>query len=105
MKPDEKLVRLEEMKDSMKESIENVKKVIDQQTLLIEIIEASEKSEEFKEFCEQLRQQIEKLSEQKTTLLHRKDLLDALLMECNERETSRLTVRKLLDLFGIFEEN
>lgn len=104
MKPNEKLTRLEEMKDSMEESLRNIDKVMEQQQMLIDVVESSDKAENFKDFCEQLKSQIEDLKSQKSTLLHRKDLLESLLYESKKLETSKLTIIKLLDLFGIFEE-
>lgn len=105
MKTEEKLVRLEEMKDSFEQTLANIEKVTKQQEMLIDVIESSDKCEEFKDFCKELKQQVENLNTQKTTLLHRKDLLESVLVECKEAEISRVLTKKLLDLFGIFEEN
>ena len=105
MEKEEKLVRLEEMKDSINETLTNIEKVTKQQEMLIEVIESSDKRDEFKEFCNELKQQVENLNAQKTTLLHRRDLLDRTLFECEQRKTAKLTVLTVLDLFGIFEEN
>lgn len=105
MKKEEKLVRLEEMKDSMNETLTNIEKVTKQQEMLIEVIENSDKKDEFKDFCNELKQQVENLGEQKTKLLHRKDLLDRTLFDCDQWKIAKVAVLTVLDLFGIFEEN
>lgn len=104
MNSEEKLMMLEEMEESMEESLDNIVKVAKQQNALIEVIETSSKAEEFKEFCGELKTQLQDLDKQRSKLLQRKDILHSIIAECKESETSKILVKKMLDVFGIFEE-
>lgn len=96
-----KIVMLEEMVDSMKQSRENGVKLIAQQSMLIDTLVKSE-NEEFKELIEATKQQNEKLEDQIKTIDIRVDLFDHILKEC-EKDTERALVLNVLDAFGIFD--
>lgn len=96
-----KLVMLEEMIESMKQSRENGTKLIAQQMLLVDVLSKSE-NEEFKELIEATKQQNEKLEDQIKVIDIRLGLFDHILKEC-EKEDEKALVLNVLDAFGIFD--
>lgn len=96
-----KIVMLEEMVDSMKQSKENGVKLIAQQTMLIDVLVKSE-NEEFKELIEATKQQNEKLEDQLKLIDCRVGLFDHILKEC-EKDTEKALILNVLDAFGIFD--
>ena len=96
-----KIVMLEEMIDSMKQSKENGARLIAQQTKLIDILVKSEDGE-FKELIEATKQQNEKLEDQIEVIDYRLGLFDHILKEC-EKDTEKALVLNVLDAFGIFD--
>ncbi len=101
----EKMVRLQEMLESMQQAMANLQKVYEQQVSLLEVIRRSAKADDFKDFCDETSKQLQNMNNQSVVLRKRTDLLEELLDECETYEEAQVTVLKVLDIFGIFEEN
>lgn len=101
----DKMVRLEEMKDSIEETLENLHKVYEQQITLLEVVRSSDKKDMFKDLCDDMSSQLTEMNKQSVTLLKRSELLQEVIDECKVDEKSKAIVLKVLDVFGIFEEN
>lgn len=95
------LYRFEEMHDAMKLSIENIDKVISQQTQLINIVEDSGK-EELQDFVEDSKKQLEQLEEQKQKLIVRSILLAKVIEDSRNNEDVKSTVSILAEILGMF---
>lgn len=100
----DKMVRLEEMQESMCQAMANMQKVYEQQITLLEVIRASSKASEFKEFCDETSKQLQDMNNQSVILHDRIKLLEEVIDECKVDEKSKTIVLKVLDMFGIFEE-
>lgn len=105
MMENDKMVRLEEMKDSIEETLENLHKVYEQQITLLEVVRSSDKKDMFKDFCDDMGSQLTEMNKQSVTLLKRSELLQEVIDECKVDEKSKAIVLKVLDVFGVFEEN
>lgn len=101
---EDKTYRLEEMHDSMNESINNVNVVEEQQKTLIEVVKASDKAECFEAFCKEIDDQLAELSEKKKKLIYRAELLGEVIDEIKVDEKCKNVVMKLLDAFNVFGE-
>lgn len=98
------LYRIEEMKDAMNNSIENINNVVSQQLTLTDIINSSDKKEEFENFIKDMEKQNEQLNVQKNVLIIRKELLSQVIERCkNDIEQSK-TVSILAKAIGMFGE-
>lgn len=101
----DKMVRLEEMLESMEQAMGNLHKVYEQQITLLDIIRNSKKADQFKEFCDEISKQLADLNNQSVTLSKRIDLLKEIIDECKVDEKSKGVILKSFKVFGIFEEN
>ena len=100
------IYRLQEMSDSMQDSLKNIDKVKEEQKGLIEIIEKSDRYEDYKDFIEELKKQIDSMSKQKENLEKRANLLKELLFGIDkEILTARSAVNGLLVILNVFGEN
>ena len=97
-KQEGKAFRLVEMYDSMKDAIENAKKIKNQHGELIEIIEASEKKEEFKGFVEELNEQVKNLETQIEKLEKRLSALEFV-----NSYTDKEIIENIIEALGMFE--
>lgn len=104
MKKESKLYRLVEMYESMNESIQNVEKVKEEQTLLIDVLEKCDKSDKFEELISQLKQQLENLNEQLSTLKFRTDRLNEVNTLVDTRQDCADVANALIDALGLFDE-
>lgn len=104
MKKESKLYRLIEMYESMNESIQNVEKVKEEQTLLIDVLEKCDESDKFEELIDQLKQQLENLNEQLSTLKFRTSRLNEVNTLVDTRQDCADVVNALIDAFGLFDE-
>lgn len=98
----EKILRLDEMVDAIEKSLANLEQVMNQQAMLIDVVEASDKKEMFEEFIVETKEQLENLESQKSTLLSRKAKLEVLLEAAKEAEKLDV-ILCVFDAFGIFE--
>lgn len=97
--------RLEEMSDAMKKSIDNAKKICEEQQLLIDVVRASEHSEKFDDFVKNVETQIEDINSQIETLTVRSSLLDQVVIICKESDEAAKMTSMLLKALGVFENN
>lgn len=95
--------RLEEMVDAMEESLDNLKRITEQQKLLIKVVEESEESENFKEFIEDSKKQIENFVEQNEKLTLKKQSIEEIVSECKADAKTDSIVTNLLTALGIFQ--
>lgn len=95
---------LEQMKESMLQSIDNASKVINQQKSLIEIVKLSDKSEEFDEFVKELSSQNANLTEQ-IAILKRRVASFVELKEWFEqdKEANSKPIHNLIKFLGVFD--
>lgn len=91
---------LKEMKESMKTSIENVKKVITQQEELVALIKDNNKEENMKEFIIGIEEQTKQYKEQLRILNYRLECLTTLLSTI-EDTTSKYVISMLLESIGM----
>lgn len=104
MEKESKLYRLVEMYDSMNESIQNVEKVKEEQTLLINVLEKCDESDKFEELISQLKQQLESLNEQLSTLKFRAKSLNKVNIFVDTRQDCADVANALIDALGLFDE-
>ena len=101
-KIEDKVYRLKEMHDSMKQSLDNISKVKAQQVALISLLKQYA-AEKFAEFISELEEQINKIDEQTKTLIARFELLTQVLNKCDENEDCEHLVNTLLNALGLFD--
>ena len=97
------MYRFEEMVDSMKQSIDNIDKVINEQTDLIEMIESHDADKKFEEMCTKLREQLDTYKNQQDTLKHRCELLGYVVNTCKENEELTKLICTFATALGMFE--
>lgn len=98
------ILRLEEMSESMKQSIDNANKVYDEQQVLIEVVKSSDKADKFQKLTETLSKQCNDLKSQVDTLTFRAGLLDEIVEKCKDNESNKDLVNKVLKALGVFEK-
>ena len=94
--------RFDEMKDAMTASVDNISKIIKEQTRLIEIVEAAEDAKDFEQFINESKEQITSLDEQRSKLNRNIGLLTMLLDKCREDASHAETVSLLSEILGLF---
>lgn len=97
-----KLFQLEEMSESMIQSIANVEKISNEQIELCSILENAETENDFTSFIEATRRQTENLSRQVATLAERQSLLNQVIVKCHENHEIEEAVMQLVDALGVF---
>ena len=102
--PIDNILRLEEMSEAMKQSINNAIKVYGEQQCLIDIVKSSDQSERFKDLIKTLSEQCDDLNAQVNTLTIRANLLDEIVEKCRESESDKELVNKVLKSLGVFEK-
>lgn len=103
-KENSKLYRLEEMSDSMTQSIENAHKVVKEQKALIALVKSSDKAKDFESFVKELDTNTTATCDQIKKLIARKDKLEEAIKLCKNNKQNEDVMNLLLDAFGIFEE-
>lgn len=98
-----KVYRLEEMYDSMKDSIDNVNKVIDEQRHLLDVIKSAH-DERFDAFVKASEEQIDNLVSQVKTLSYRMALLMSVIVLCKDDEEKAKCVSTFIAAIGMFDE-
>lgn len=95
---------LEQMKESMLQSIDSASRVIAQQKSLIEIVKSSDKAEEFEEFIKELSAQNDNLVEQ-IAILKRRAANFVELKEWFEqnKEVNCKPIHNLITFLGVFD--
>ena len=96
-----KLYRVEESKDELEKGIENIKKVNEQQELLIKIIKSSPDADKLKEFVEELEKTVTKTSEQIATLSDRHVMLIDIINKARENSEIDDLLYKFIVALGI----
>ena len=96
------LYRLEEMSESMIQSLANLEKVKNEQLELCQILESTETKNDFKSFIDATRLQNENLSNQIGTLSIRQSQLNECINRCKENEEIKAAVMLLIDALGVF---
>lgn len=96
------LFRLEEMSESMIQSISNIEKISNEQIELCHILEEAETENDFTAFIEATKRQTENLSSQVGTLANRQALLNQVIVKCKKNEEIKQVVLQLVDALGIF---
>lgn len=102
---DTKLYRLIEMHDAMLQSIDNAKKVKEEQELLIDILKNSDYAKTFENFIKENQKQSENLASQIVVLSLRSDLLQKTITLCKNDSKIEETVTILLSALGVFEND
>lgn len=96
------LYRLEEMSESMIQSLANLEKVTNEQLELCQILESTKTVSDFKSFIDATRLQNENLSNQIGTLSVRQSQLNECINRCKENEEIKAAVMLLIDALGVF---
>lgn len=96
------LYRLEEMSESMIQSLLNLEKVTNEQLELCQILETVTTENDFTSFIEATRRQNENLCNQIGTLSIRQAQLNECINRCKENEEIKSAVMLLIDALGIF---
>lgn len=96
------LYRLEEMSESMIQSLANLEKVKNEQLELCRILESTITVNDFTNFINATRQQNENLSNQIGTLSTRQSQLNECINRCKENEEIKSAVMLLIDALGVF---
>lgn len=96
------LYRLEEMSESMIQSLANLEKVTNEQLELCQILESTKTVSDFKSFIDATRLQNENLSTQIGTLSVRQSQLNECINRCKENEEIKSAVMLLIDALGVF---
>lgn len=100
----DQIFRLEEMLDSMRASIENIKGVKKQQEELIEIVENSDKKEDFKDFIDESKKQIDSLGVQILELSDRVSVWEEIINECYTNDSSKELINKFVYAIKMFRD-
>lgn len=96
------LYRLEEMSESMIQSLANLVKVTNEQIELCQILETVTTENDFTGFVEATRRQTEHLSHQVGTLTDRQCALNQVIIKCKENPEIKDVVLQLVDALGVF---
>lgn len=97
-----KIYRLEEMKDAMNESIANADKVKSQQEKLVKILEKAN-DEDFKDLIEGEKKQIESLESQIKIMNMRLKNIENVLDNCKQDSAIATTINEFIAAVGMFE--
>lgn len=103
MYKENKLYRLEEMVDNMKQSLNNVSKVINEQQYLVDALK-SLNDEKFTMLITESEKQIDNLQKQQSILIERQQCLEELCNECRDNEEKTNILNKLLFSLGVFKD-
>lgn len=103
-KENSKLYRLEEMSDSMTQSIDHVRKITQEQEELLAVVKVSDKAKTFKSFIKEMDETIINNYKQIEVLIGRRNALDKVIKICKNDENYEEAMTLLLNAFGIFEE-
>ena len=94
-------IRLNEMHEEIIKSIENIKKVIEQQKLLATIVSSSEHTETFKEFLEHINEATSQYEKQVNDLENKKSLLEDVIDELSHNESYKQLADEIFSILGI----
>jgi len=94
-------IRLNEMHEEIIKSIENIKKIIEQQKLLMSIVSSSESAETFKEFLEHINEATSQYEKQVNDLEDKKELLEDVIQELSSSELNKQLADKIFSILGI----
>ena len=100
---EDKVYRLEEMKDAMEKSADNCAKIIGEQKHLVEYLDKDE-TKSFEELSKESKKQIDNLNEQYSVLTQRIHCLDDVLKVVKDDEASKLLLNTFMAAIGMFEE-
>ena len=100
---EDKTYRLIEMKDSMTQTVDNLKKVIEDQKILIDILENSNESKRFKDFIKSVKDQISNYTGQISSINEKIQLITLVIDANKDPETSK-NCSILLKVLGVFEK-
>ena len=101
--PGEDISCLEEMYDAMQDSIDNANRVIAEQTVLIEVIEKSDKADDLKDLIESLKEQNSNIAAQVETLAGRRTHFELLKQWVNENpEKNDEVLHSFIEFLGVF---
>lgn len=103
-KENSKLYRLEEMSDSMTQSIDHVRKITQEQEELLAVVKISDKAKTFESFIKEMDETIINNYKQIEVLIGRRDALDKVIKICKNDENCEEAMTLLLNAFSIFEE-
>lgn len=95
--------RLQEMADEMNKSIYNVKKIIEEQELLIKVLKKT-KNGKLERFIKDSEEQVKHLNNQVMIMEKRHLFVDSVCVKCNEDEEIRKIVNQLLAGLGVFQQ-
>lgn len=99
-----KIFRLEEMLDSMRDSLDNLNSVIAQQSSLLDVVAASAAAEDFDAFMQELKTQMSALESQNISLTERTNKLEKFIVFAKTNEEFSEMTTLLLDALGVFGE-
>ena len=94
-------VKLNEMEEELKKSISNIKKVIEQQNLLLDVIDHSGHKKEFKQFVEGVGKANENYGNQLHTLEDKLSKVEGLLSKLSKNESLKQLTDELFSVLGI----
>ena len=100
-----KLYRLEEMLETMEQSIANAKDVKNQQFNLSQLIKSSDKAEEFKEFTDGLDETTKTMVENIKKLEEKKDRLVTVIGKAKVDSVFESFLNDFMDVIGMFEND
>lgn len=94
--------RLEEMYDSMTESITNIDKIVAEQTEFCSVLEHVATENDFTNFIKSVREQTTKTADQKDILVARQEALKKVLEACKDDEKVKASILDFIFAFGVF---
>lgn len=98
-----KIELLEETAESMKTSLENMKKVQNEQNILLDVISGSDKKEFFEEFIKETKNQISKMSDQIDRLTKRHECLLDVINNYKKNIHHAKLLEKFMSAIGLYE--
>ena len=102
-KEEDRIYQLIEMTDSMKQSVDNLKKVIDEQSLLESIISKDENAKKLEAFLKSIAEQKEELRKQAFKLDNRINMFEDIIDLCQKNDSANKLINLFIRAIGMFE--
>lgn len=102
-KSQDKIFMLDELADSMALSIDNVKKIIEQNKVLIDVINASDKAKMFERFVKDMEASIQKNEAQVKELSYRAKRIKEAVKLAKDNLSCNIAVTAMIEGLGMFK--
>lgn len=103
IKMEDYIYRLEEIRDEEFTTIKNVKKVIEEQNKLVELVVNADKDLTFKSFVDKLSESIENYKKQIETLEQKANLLNRVIELSDDDRDIKESINMLIEAIGLFK--